>query len=267
MSILDEIFAFKKEEIELKKKTFPLSSFQEDLNANTRDFKSALLSKKPSLIAEMKRASPSAGLLREKFNVKEIAELYGKYAQAISVVTDERYFQGRNEFILRAKLASNLPVLRKDFIIDDYQIFESRYFEADAVLLIAALLDTEQLEQSIFLAKSLKMDCVVEVHTEEELHRVLGTDAEIIGINNRNLHDFEVDLNVSKNLSQLIPKNSGKLVVSESGIKGKDEILKLKKNVDSFLVGGALMRAGNLEEKLMEIVSALEEQSSDGGAK
>jgi len=257
MSILDEIFAFKKEEIELKKKTFPLSSFEGDLSQNTRDFKAALRSKNPSLVAEIKRASPSAGLFREKFNVKEIAELYGKYAQAISVVTDERYFQGRNEFILRAKLSCNLPILRKDFIIDEYQVFESRYFEADAILLIAGLLDNEQLNHFIGIANTLRMDCVVEVHTEEELHRILHTNAEIIGINNRNLHDFEVDLNVTKRLSPLIPKE--KITISESGIKGKEEILKLKKNVNAFLVGGALMKSENPEEKMKEIVSALEE--------
>lgn len=259
MAILDEIFAFKKEEVELKKKTFPLHRFEQDLNSNTRDFKAALRSKKPALIAEIKKASPSQGLFREKFNVKEIAEIYGKYCQAISVVTDERYFQGRNEFILRAKMAANVPILRKDFIVDEYQIFESRYYEADAILLIAALLDNEQINQFTATANSFRMDCVVEVHSEEELHRVLHTNAEIIGINNRDLQSFDVDLNVSKNLVHLIPPE--KIKISESGFKGKEEILQVKDLVDALLVGGALIKAENIEEKVKEIIAAMEEKT------
>lgn len=257
MAILDEIFAFKKEEVELKKKEFPLAMFEGDLNSNTRDFKAALRSKRTALIAEIKKASPSHGLLREKLNVKEVAELYGKYAQAISVVTDERYFHGRNEYILRAKMAANLPILRKDFIIDEYQVFESRYYEADAVLLIAALLDNEKINQFIATANSFRMDCVVEVHTEEELHRILHTNAEIIGINNRDLQDFEVNLNATKELAPLIPKE--KLKISESGFGTGADIAEVRELVDAVLIGGTFMKSENLEEKLKEMAFALNE--------
>ena len=249
---LNEIIEYKRFELQHKKEKFPLESFRHSLRASNRDFKGAIQGKeKISLIAEIKKASPSEGLLRENLNVREIAEIYSRHANAISVVTDERYFEGKDSFVTQARNACSLPVLRKDFIIDEYQVYESRFLEADAILLIAAILGKEELSHFISIARGFAMGCLVEVHNKEELKKALDAGAEIIGINNRDLATFETDLSVSRKLIPFVPENIP--VVVESGIHSKHDLLQFKGKADAVLVGSVLMKAENIEEKLKEL--------------
>lgn len=247
--ILHAIITEKKRSVSLRKNDLPVEKIKAGLNSieKQRDFK-YMLSRKTgiNIIAEIKKASPSAGIIAKNFNVAKIAKEYSQgNAAAISVLTEEKYFLGDISYINLVKDNSELPVLRKDFIIDEYQIFESKYFNADAILLIAAVLDAKLISEYIKISKNIGLDCLVEVHNEEELDSVLSTPAEIIGINNRNLKSFEVDLNTSLMLAAKIPKN--KIIVIESGIKSKNDINIYQKNdINSFLIGEALMRSNNI---------------------
>lgn len=250
--LLDKILRNKKREIKNNKINFPLNSFKSSLKKSKRNFKKAI-TKKLSIIAEIKRASPSEGLIRKDFNVAEIAKIYEEAgARAISVLTDKKFFQGKLDYINEAKKAVNLPILRKDFIIDEYQVYESRFYCADAILLIARILSTEKINKFIRIAKKYNMDCLVEVHTEKELRKVLRTKAEIIGINNRNLDTLKVDLNITLKLVKLIPKNT--IIVSESGFKSKEDIKKIKDKVNAVLIGTAFMKARNIGEDIKELI-------------
>ncbi|HHT9130844.1 MAG TPA: indole-3-glycerol phosphate synthase TrpC, partial [Candidatus Brocadiaceae bacterium] len=209
------------------------------------------------IIAEIKKASPSLGVIRTDFNHVEIARLYeSSGAAAISVLTDEKFFQGKLSYLTDVKKSVSLPILRKDFIIDPYQIYEARSAGADAILLIAALLSKEEIQRFLELARELGMDCLVEVHSELELEKVLQTSANIIGINNRDLATFKIDLETTLLLKPMIP--SGKIVVSESGIKSREDIVKLiKKGVDAVLVGETLMKSTNISTKLHELLGLI----------
>ncbi|MFA4885397.1 MAG: indole-3-glycerol phosphate synthase TrpC [Desulfotomaculaceae bacterium] len=209
-----------------------------------------------SVIAETKKASPSKGLLRKKYDPVKIARAYELAgAAAISVLTEEKYFLGHPSHIASVKREVSIPVLRKDFIIDPYQVYESRVLGADAVLLIVAALSPALLAELITLAWSLGLSCLVEAHNERELIQALSSGAEIIGINNRDLNNFSTDLNVTFNLLGLIDLNKI-TVVSESGIKNKSDILKLKDSgVHAALVGEALMRCDEPGQGLIKLTN------------
>jgi len=223
-----------------------------------RDFYGALKEKGGPeairIIAEIKKASPSKGVIREDFSPDLIAldyELGG--AAAISVLTEEKFFLGSLTFLREVRDVAGLPVLRKDFLLDEYDILESRAAGADAVLLIAAILEEGRLRRLLELARELGMRALVEVHSEAELDTALRTGAEIIGINNRDLSTFRVDLDTTRRLAPLVPE--GKVIVSESGIEGRADILSLKEvGVDAFLIGETLMREKDPAEKLRELI-------------
>lgn len=254
MSILDDIIIKKKEEVQLRKKNHPFSEIRKGLRTETRDFKGALQQPEISLITEIKRKSPSKGMIREDFHPVSIARTYqANGASALSVLTDESFFGGCSEYLTQARAATELPVLRKDFIIDAYQIAEARHIGADAVLLIAACIDRYQMTAFIQYAKDLGMACLVEVHSKKELEEVLRTPAEIIGINNRNLATFEVTLATSLNLKELIPDSI--VTVSESGIHTRDDVDVLESaGFDALLIGESLMKSENIGVRLQELL-------------
>ncbi|MCJ7546204.1 MAG: indole-3-glycerol phosphate synthase TrpC [Deltaproteobacteria bacterium] len=220
----------------------------------TRDFRKAIRSPSCAIIAEVKRSSPSKGRIREHFDPVQIASIYQEHgAQALSVLTDEQFFEGKGDYLAAIKKTVSLPLLRKDFIIDAYQIYETRVLGADALLLIAAILDKGQLQEYIELAEQLGLAPLVEVHTKAELDKALAAGAEIIGINNRDLQTFSTDLKRTLELAPMIPK--GKIVVTESGITTRKDIeLLMQAGVHCFLIGEALMRAEDIGGKLRELL-------------
>ena len=228
-------------------------------NRNTRDFFKALKDKadlkQNAVIAEIKKASPSKGILRENFNPVEIAKSYEDHGAAcLSVLTDKDFFQGDDQYLIDARSAVSIPVLRKEFIIEPYQVFESRVLGADCILLIAACLSDSQMEDLAMLAITLKMDVLVEVHDLEELKRTMQLRLPMIGINNRNLRTFEVSLQTTVDLLQELDDET--LVITESGILTSDDVsLMRENNIHSFLVGEAFMRQDNPGKALQEIFS------------
>ena len=209
---------------------------------------------KRCIVAEIKRASPSKGLIRPDFEPVAIAREYAQNgAVALSVVTEERFFEGSLEYLSSIRQAVSLPLLRKDFVVDPYQIVEARSFGADAVLLIATVLAVDQLKELQRHAQTLSLDVLVEVHTEGDLDRALESGARLVGINNRNLHTFEVDLSVSERLLRRIPRNV--LAVCESGIEGVEQLRRLETaGSHAFLIGETLMRAPKPGAKLAELL-------------
>ena len=258
MGILDEIVAKKKERLSLAKSRMPLSALKPRIPdiEKPRDFKAALKRKQDErikLIAEIKKASPSKGVIRESFNPVEIASVYEKkQANAISILTEEDFFQGKLEFIPKVKKVTTIPLLRKDFIFDEYQIYESRANEADAILLIAAILDKNQAKEYLHFAKELGLSVLFEVHDLKELEMALYIDADIIGINNRNLKTLKIDVNNTFEIKKEIP--SDKIIVSESGIKTRDDILRLESaGIDAVLIGTSFMEAEDIGKKIDEL--------------
>lgn len=207
-----------------------------------------------NLIAEIKKASPSRGIIRGDFHPAKIAVTYqANGASAISVLTDERFFEGRLEYIRTVKEHTTLPVLRKDFIIDEYQVYESAAAGADAILLIAEILSRQEMKGFYDLASSLGLDVLLEAHTEEDVEKALATGGPIIGINNRDLHVFKVDLAVTQKLIRMIPANRVK--VSESGIKTHEDIMFLKSiGVNAVLIGETFMDADDIGAKVRELI-------------
>jgi len=207
-----------------------------------------------NLIAELKKASPSRGIIRGDFNPTKIGLTYqANGASALSVLTDERFFEGSLNILKELKERTTLPLLRKDFIIDEYQIYESVYYGADAILLIAQILTEGELIRFYKIAKELGMDVLVEVHNEEDLDKALRTGAAIIGINNRDLNTFRVDLSTTQRLIRLIPEN--KIKVSESGIKTYEDVMFLKSlGVNCVLIGETFMDAENIAAKMREVM-------------
>jgi indole-3-glycerol phosphate synthase len=248
-TILDSIIEETKKTIKKSKKQLSLSELERLAKPAERDFKAALKAKQLSLIAEIKKASPTAGLLRKDFDVKQIAKIYGQRAQAISVITNP-CFQGKKEFLKEAKSACSLPVLRKDFVVDDYQLFESLVIGADAVLLIAAILSKKKLDIFFQTAKEIGLPCLVEVHSEKELES-LPVEAEIIGINNRNLKTMKIDLNNFDCIETFVPEKA--LLVAESGYDSKQAIDSLRGKANAVLIGSALMKSQNIEQKILEL--------------
>jgi len=238
---------------EIKGKAFKLKREK----VQTRSFADALKSRGISVIAEIKRSSPSKGILCKYFDHIELAKSYAEAgAKAISVLTDEEFFRGSKEYILDVRKAVSLPILRKDFILDPYQIYEAYILGADAVLLIVAALDDKVLEELYNLACELKMDVLLEVHGEEELKRALDIDAKLIGINNRNLNTFTTDINITFELCEFVKSTNEDIVlVSESGIKSRADIEKLEEHgVDAVLIGEALVTADCPKAKLKELL-------------
>lgn len=246
-------------ELEARKRSFPLAELRTVAleQPPPLDFALALRGDCIQLIAEVKKASPSRGIICSDFNPVEIAQTYARGGvPAISVLTETRYFQGSLNHLrdIRNALGNKrLPLLRKDFIHDPYQVYESRAYGADSLLLIVAILTPEKLEELLGLSHELGMSCLVEVHDEAELETALRSQARIIGINNRDLHTFTVDLTTTKRLRTLIPDD--RIVVSESGIKDRSDMEKLRKwRVDAVLIGESLMSAPDIAAKVKELL-------------
>lgn len=243
---LDQIIKDKRAQIEQQEEIIPLDKvIAHSQNARVRDFKSSIRNEEVSIIAEIKKASPSKGIICENFDSINIAQIYEKVGVgAISVLTEPKYFLGNDQYIAKAKIATSKPILRKDFIIDHYQIYQTKAIGADAILLIAAILGNE-LKRFYELARNIGLSCLVEVHNREELEIALNVGCDIIGINNRNLKNFIVDLKTTEELIELIPK--GITVVSESGIKTPGDIKHLRSlGVNGVLIGETFMK--NLED-------------------
>ncbi|MDY6857223.1 MAG: indole-3-glycerol phosphate synthase TrpC [Thermodesulfobacteriota bacterium] len=259
--ILDEIVLRKKKEVEEDKKRCPLDQLISQIknSPQIRDIKSALTSSSHPIriIAEVKKTSPSQGIIREDFDPVEIAKTYeDNKAAAISVLTEGNFFHGSLNFLKRIREVTSIPLLCKDFIFDTYQIYQARLFGADAFLLIAAILEDHLLDKLLKIGKVLGMKAIVEVHNREELKRVFQTNAEIIGINNRDLRTFKTDISTTIHLAKEIPDT--KIVVSESGIHTCDHISRLKENgINKFLIGESLMREKNIGKKLTELLSVM----------
>ena len=259
--ILKKIVARKHQEIAQAKSEQPVAELQAKLaDADpVRGFASAIEGKIQSgaagVIAEIKKASPSKGVLRENFVPAEIAASYEKGGAAcLSVLTDRDFFQGSNDYLVAARSACGLPVIRKDFIVDPYQVYEARAMSADCILLIVACLDDGSLKKLNDLAHELGMDVLVEVHDENELHRALKLSNRLIGINNRDLRSFEVSLDTTLAMLQHIPEDS--IVVTESGIHHRDDVVLMRSHhVNAFLVGEAFMKAQDPGAKLAELFS------------
>ena len=257
--ILEKILSVKRDEIAAATKIKPLSAVRTEAGVMPapRDFVGAMRQKiadgLPAVIAEVKKASPSKGVLRENFDPAEIGRSYARHGAAcLSVLTDERFFQGHPDFLALARKASGLPVLRKDFLIDPYQVYEARVLGADCVLLIVAALSDAQLSELESIAKSLGMAVLVEVHDAAELARALRLETRLLGINNRNLRTFETRLETTLDLLGKLPED--KLVVTESGVLQPADVSRMRAaGVDAFLIGEAFMRAPDPGEALTRL--------------
>jgi indole-3-glycerol phosphate synthase len=257
--ILNKIVAVKREEIAIAQKTKPLELVRADAESRvmTRGFEQALRKKiaagQPAVIAEVKKASPSKGVLRENFIPADIAQSYAEHGAAcLSVLTDRQFFQGSVDYLKQARASCQLPVLRKDFMVDAYQVYEARAMGADCILLIAACLDDAQMANLEAIAMHLDMDVLVEVHDAEELQRALKLKTKLVGINNRNLRTFEVTLDTTLGMLKDVPAD--RLLVTESGILNRDDVQKMRDaNVNAFLVGEAFMRAKDPGAALAEL--------------
>jgi indole-3-glycerol phosphate synthase len=254
--ILEKIVAVKHQEVAAAKKRKSLEVVRADAESRvlTRDFVGAMRAKiaagKPAVIAEVKKASPSKGVIRADFIPADIAQSYAEYGAAcLSVLTDVQFFQGEVDFLKQARASCQLPVLRKDFLVDPYQVYESRAMGADAILLIAACLSDAQMKEFEAIARSLDMAVLVEVHDQAELERALQLKTPLVGINNRNLKTFEVALQTTLDLRAQVPPD--RLLVTESGIHTRDDVLRMgAAGVNAFLVGEAFMRVPEPGEAL-----------------
>ena len=260
-TILKKILARKREEIAERSATVPLQQLVEQAASAPapRGFADALASKlaggESAVIAEIKKASPSKGVIRENFDPAAIAASYARGGAAcLSVLTDVDFFQGADQYLQQARDACQLPVIRKDFIIDEYQIYEARVMGADCILLIVSALSEPQLNHLHEVALSLDMDVLIEVHDAAELTMALKLDNPMVGINNRNLHSFEVSLTNTYQLLEKIPDN--RIVITESGIHSRDDVAAMRRqNVNAFLVGEAFMRSEEPGDRLSEMFS------------
>ena len=260
--ILDEIVKSKRESLERQKREMPLRELKRrcaGVRHKPVDFASALRGDDIRLIAEIKKASPSKGMINADIDPVKLATTYAANgAAAISVLTEADYFKGSTDYLRAIREAFDgkrirVPLLRKDFIFDPYQIYESRAFGADALLLIAAILDDEKLSRLLALSRDLGMSCLVEAHNAGEVQRAISSGAHIIGINNRDLKTFDIDLRTTERLRPLVPDDC--IVVSESGIKRRDDVEKLRGwKVNAMLVGEVLSAAGDAAEKLKELL-------------
>ncbi len=256
MNILDEIIEYKRGFVAEARKHRPLAQLEREARLPRRkyNFKGAL--RKPgqiALIAEVKKASPSAGLIKADFNHTQIAEDYfAAGASALSVLTDEKYFQGHLRYLEEIHAAVPLPLLRKDFTIDEYQIYEAALSGAAAILLIVAALEPGEIARFSSLAKALHLDVLVEIHTAQELQIALDCGADMIGINNRDLKEMKTDLSVTEQLAPLIP--TGIVKVGESGIRTREDVERLRRaGIDAILVGESIMGSTDMKQKIGEL--------------
>ena len=260
--ILKKIVDVKRQEVAaaLKRKSFESVRADAESRVLTRDFVGALRNKiaagQAAVIAEVKKASPSKGVLREDFIPADIAQSYAEHGAAcLSVLTDKDFFQGSVDYLKQARASCDLPVLRKDFMVDAYQVYEARAMGADCILLIAACLDDAQMAELEAIARGLDMAVLVEVHDEEELQRALKLKTPLVGINNRNLRTFEVSLDTTLGMLKDVPAD--RLLITESGILNRADVQKMRDaNVHAFLVGEAFMRAPDPGMALAELFAA-----------
>lgn len=255
--ILDTIAASAKERVAVAKEALPLAeqiarARESDCNTGF-PFEQALAKKRMSFICEVKKASPSKGLIAPEFPYVQIAKEYeAAGADAISVLTESAYFQGKNEYLTKIRQTVQIPLLRKDFTVDKYMIYEAKNIGADAVLLICAILSPMQLSEYAGIARELGLSALVEAHDEREVKMALAADARIVGVNNRNLKDFTVDINNSVRLREMVPENI--LFVSESGMKTRQDIERLEQNgTNAVLIGETLMRSADKKAALQEL--------------
>lgn len=261
MNILDKITADKRKEVKLRKSLIPISQLEQSVlfEKETISLAHNLRNSKSGIIAEHKRRSPSKSVINQNLNVQDVAKGYENGdVCGMSVLTDGKYFGGSLDDLLIARASCNLPLLRKEFIIDDYQIIEAKSYGADVVLLIAAILTRDEIKQYSELAKSLGLDVLLEIHNQEELEKSIMPSLDMIGVNNRNLKTFEVSLNTSKILSENIPIDFIK--VSESGISSVQAIKELKLfGYQGFLIGENFMKTDNPGESAMKFINKLKE--------
>lgn len=252
---MNKIIAYKRKEVEALKRNKPIDETVLAFGLYPRrSFAKAINQEgQVNIIAELKKASPSLGLIRSNFDPVKIARIYEKNgAAAISVLTDKQFFQGDIKYLSEVKTATALPVLRKDFIIDVYQVYEAKLYGADAILLIATALSHQELNKLLTLTHELGLEALVEVHDDYDLEKALESGAHIIGINNRNLKTLKTDINTCLKLRNLIPDD--KIIVAESGIKTKDDMRRLKEaGFQAVLIGTALMQAEDIGKKLKEL--------------
>lgn len=258
MNHLDKILVSKRCEVEKKRSELDLAHLRDRITprADPRSFSGAIrLKDRMALIAEIKRASPSAGVIREDFEPSTLARAYERGgAHALSILTDEPFFQGKLKYLLQARCSTSLPCLRKDFIIDEYQIWEARLADADAILLIVAALTPQELLRLIQIASEAEVETLVEVHNDRELDIALEAGAPILGINNRDLQTFQVDLGVTERLAAKIPLD--RLIISESGIHTPEDVRKVQAcGVHGVLVGESLMRQADVESAVRMLMA------------
>lgn len=260
-NILQEIVKYKKVEIEESKKLISKESLEKEIKSapHSKSFFGELVKKneegKAGIIAEVKKASPSKGVIRENFNHLQIARDYEKGGAAcLSILTDNPSFQGSSQYLKDIRGITNLPILRKDFMIDVYQVYESRSWGADCILMIMKILDNKDLSKLVSVSKDLGMDILFEINSQEELERLLPFNPKMIGINNRNLENFETDIKNSIKIKKNIPDDI--LVISESGINNTEDIIHLgDHNINNFLIGESLMRSDNISVELNKLVN------------
>ncbi len=258
MSVLGKIVARKADRLKQAKSSVPLSELKSRLEdvESMRDFRGALRRDGGSirLIAEIKKASPSRGIIRRDFEPVRIASVYEQApVSAISVLTEQDFFQGDLSFLSKVRGATSKPILRKDFVFDDYQIYESKVNAADAILLIAAVLERNQAEEYLHLARELGLSVLFEVHREEEIEKALLAGADIVGINNRDLVSLKVDILTTLRLAKDIPRD--KVIVSESGIKDRSDVVILEQaGIDAMLIGTSLMEVPDIGQKIKELL-------------
>tara|TARA_B110000483_G_C18188850_1_gene540100 strand:+ start:45 stop:791 length:747 start_codon:yes stop_codon:yes gene_type:complete len=245
MTILDDIVKNTREKLVHKKTKLPLEEIKcklEELNLPKGRFKENLLNKDQAIIAEIKKASPSAGIIAQNFDPVSKAKEYEAFgASALSILTEEDFFQGHNQFLIDVKAITTLPIIRKDFMIDEYQIYEAKLIGADCILLIASILSDNEIKQFVNLSETLELDYIIEVHDEVELKRVEHFENAMIGVNNRNLKTFKVDLDNSINLKKLFKGDN--VFIAESGIKNQRDLDLLKQqDINVFLIGESLMK-------------------------
>ncbi len=251
-TVLGKIIADKQLWVDARKEAQPLASFIDQLTPSDRDFTAALATERTGFILECKKASPSKGLIRNDFDPAAIARVYDRYAAAISVLTDEKYFQGSFDFLPLVRAQVSVPVLCKDFVIDPYQIYLARHYQADAVLLMLSVLTDRAYRELAAVATSLQMGILTEISNEEELERAIALGAKVVGINNRNLRDLTIDLNRTKQLAPRLP--SDRIVICESGIYSHAQVKDLSAFANGFLVGSSLMAQDDVDLACRQLI-------------
>ena len=256
MNVLEKIVVDKKDELVTRKQGQPLDSFVAQLTPSTKSLFDALNTPEAGFVLECKKASPSKGLIRARFDLDEILSAYLPYAAAISVLTDEKYFQGKYEYLEYVTERATQPVLNKDFFVDEYQVHLARYYHADAILLMLSVLDDQQYQALAKLAEHYQLDVLTEVSNEEEARRAVALGARIIGINNRNLRDLSTDLATTEQLVPLLNSllNYDAVIISESGIYSHQDVRRLAPLVQGFLVGSSLMAESDLPQAVQQLL-------------